>query len=268
MFSTSQTNRPRRDPDLSLWGAAQGPHSTSGLTQSRLAVHCVPAEPHLPPQGPHPALQIPFLNKQRPLEGCPPSSCTLGSRPCSTISPDQPTSQLLCPPRLLRAFPSRLSPPPSPHARPGRAGLPGCSPRRPRRSDPTSSTLRPGQAALPRPQPAPLGRRARRRAGRGRSTRCSEAASSLPSVGALGPGWAMAPAGGRRRRGLLRLQPRRRSGNRYARGPRRETGAAGPGLRLLRLILTAAAGGGRRRRRSTAQAPTVRARERLPPAGP
>ncbi|XP_046758523.1 uncharacterized protein LOC124417310 isoform X1 [Gallus gallus] len=66
----------------------------------------------------------------------------------------------------------------------------------------------------------------------------------------------MAPAGGRRRRGLLRLQPRRRSGNRYARGPRRETGAAGPGLRLLRLILTAAAGGGRRRRRSTAQAPT------------
>ncbi|XP_046758524.1 uncharacterized protein LOC124417310 isoform X2 [Gallus gallus] len=68
----------------------------------------------------------------------------------------------------------------------------------------------------------------------------------------------MAPAGGRRRRGLLRLQPRRRSGNRYARGPRRETGAAGPGLRLLRLILTAAAGGGRRRRRSTAQAPTVK----------
>lgn len=204
--------------------------------------------PHLPPP---PAPQIPFPSKRRPLHGRPPSSCTLGSRPRSTINPDQPAavssspSQGLPRPPLPAALPSRPAGPLGPLR-----ALP--APPAPLRSP------RPGRAALTVPS--------RRRSGRplGSTRRGRFPITVRRGAGArLGHG-----SGGRRRRGLLRLQPRRRSGNRYARGPRRETGAAGPGLRLLRLILTAAAGGGRRRRRSAAQAPTVRARERLPPAGP
>ncbi|XP_069647540.1 uncharacterized protein [Haliaeetus albicilla] len=206
--------------------------------------------------------------------------------------PSRPTSPSRAPPPGAHRPPSPHTAAPTVRARlpPGPTGLsaglpsapaPAAAPRTlsrrippPRRRHHPPS--RPGQAASPQaaaaphPHPHPPSRppRPRRRGSAGEPGAGQAAAARLrgarpppplPSVGGLGPGWAMAPAGGRRRRGLLRLQPRRRSGNRYARGPRRETGAAGLGLRLLRLILTAAAGGRRRRRRrrrSAAQAPT------------